>query len=321
MNFKKVAIIFLLIVSALVSGCKKNVETTEAKKKVEEKPAVDCSMFVPPWKDEFWESWGKANPAEFEAWYGEIIPKMSKITEAEIKACSHLDNIFIGFSKISSLEVFKDMKQLRKLDVRFCPEIKDLVPLKGLENLEFLSIWKTGVTDLTPIVELPKLKVIDAKMTEISDVSMLNKMKSLESIDLLMTKVSDIEVYKDMKTLKEILLCSTAVTDISMIYPIAQQITYLDLCNTKFTDFNALKKFKNLQRLKLWGLAIKEASLFSEMEDLWELDLWNTQITDLKPILKLRKLKKLVVVDLKIDKSQLDEIRKNNPGIEIVEKL
>lgn len=321
MNFKKIAIIFFILTAVLISGCKKNVEMAETEKKVEEKAVVDCSMFVPPWKDEFWEAWGKANTAEFEAWYGEIIPKMSKITEADIKACGHLDNIFIGFSKINSLEVFKDMKHLRKLDMRFCPEINDLTPLKGLDNLEFLSIWKTGVTDLTPIVELPKLKVIDAKMTEISDVSMLNKMKSLESIDLLMTKVSDIEVYKDMKTLKEILLCSTAVTDISMIYPIAQQITYLDLCNTKFTDFNALKKFKNLERLKLWGLAIKDASLFSEMEDLWELDLWNTQITDLKPIFKLRKLKKLVVVDLKINQIQLDEIEKNNPGIEIVEKL
>jgi len=321
MNFKKVAIIFLLIVITLMSGCRKNVEKEQSVQKVDEKPAVDCSMFIPPWKDEFWEAWGRANTAEFEAWYTEIIPKMSKITEADIKACSHLDNIFIGFSKIDSLEVFKDMKHLRKLDMRFCPEIKDLTPLKGLANLEFLSIWKTGVTDLTPIVELPKLKAIDAKMAGITDISMLSKMKSLESIDLLMTQVENISVFKDMKTIKELLLCSTPVTDISSVYHFADQITYLDLCNTKFADFNALKKFKNLQRLKLWGLAVKDASLFSEMENLWELDLWNTQINDVEPLFKLRKLKRLVIVDLKINQSQLDEIRKNNPGIEIVEKL
>ncbi|MGI6393763.1 MAG: leucine-rich repeat domain-containing protein [bacterium] len=321
MNFKKIGVIFLLSAVLVFSACKKQEKAPEITEKNSQKETVDCSMFSPPWGEEFWESWGKANPDKFESWYNEIIPKMSKVTEEDIKKCSHLDNFFVGFSKIESLEVFKEMKHLRKLDLRFSTEIKDLTPLKGLENLEFLSIWKTGVTDLTPIAGLPKLKAIDAKMAEITDVSMVDKMKSLESIDLLMTKVSDVSVFGNMPTLKEVLVCSAPVTDISMVYPIAEQITYLDLCNTKFSDFEALKRFKNLERLKLWGLPIKDASLFSEMENLWELDLWNTQIEDLSPIFNLKKLKRLVVIDLKIEKSQFEEIKKNNPEIEIVEKL
>lgn len=319
--FKVLFFVILAVFSLSVLNCSKPVEKVEPAAKIEEKPAVDCSMFIPPWKDEYWESWGKAHPAEFEAWYGEIIPKMSKITADDIKACSHLDNVFIGFSKLSSLEVFSGMKQLRKLDMRFSPSITDLTPLKDLENLEFLSVWKTAVTDLSPVADLPKLKIIDAKMTDISDISMLNRMKSLGSIDLLMTKVSDISIFKEITTIEEVLLCSTAVTDISVVYPLAEKITYLDLCNTKFSDFKALKKFKNLERLKLWGLPVKDASLFSEMENLYELDLWKTQITDLRPLYKLKKLKRLVVVDLKVDQKQLEQIKKNNPGIEIVEKL
>lgn len=322
MNFQRVVIIFLVIVAALLSGCKKKSDTAvEIEKKVAEKQAVDCSMFIPPWGEEFWEDWGRRNGDEFEAWYTDIIPKMSKVTEADIKACSHLDNIFLGFSNLKTLDIFKDMKHLRKLDLRFSANINDLTPLKGLENLEFLSIWKTNVTDLTPIANLPKLKRIDAKMTAVSDISMLSKMKSLESIDLLQSKVNDASALKDIDTLKDILYCSTDLQDLSPLYPKAEQIEYMDLCNTKFRDFESIKKFRNLKRLKVWGLPITDASIFSGMEDLWELDLWSTKITDLSPIYNLRKLKRLVIIDLKIAPEQLEQIKKNNPGIEIVDKL
>jgi Leucine-rich repeat (LRR) protein len=321
MSFNKVAIIFLIFAAVLMSGCKKNVEKADVEKKVEEKQAVDCSMFVPPWGEEFWEDWGRRNGGEFEAWYTDIIPKMSKVTEADISACSHLDNIFLGFSTLKTLDVFKDMKHLRKLDLRFSSNINDLTPLKSLENLEFLSIWKTNVTDLTPIKDLPKLKRVDAKMTAISDISMLSRMKSLESIDLLQSKVNDASALKDIDTLKDILYCSTDLEDLSPLYPKAGQIEYMDLCNTKFRDFESLKKFKNLKRLKVWGLPITDASIFSGMEDLWELDLWSTKITDLSPIYNLKKLKRLVIIDLKIAPEQIEEIKKINPGIEIVDKL
>jgi hypothetical protein len=323
---KKMKRNFLIFVAAVFmtvsfSGCKKSADKNEATSKIEQKPVVECSIFIPPWGEEFWEDWGRKNGEKFEAWYTDIIPKMSKVTENDIKACSHLDNMFVGFSKLTSLEVFSDMKHLRKLDLRFSPDIKDLTPLKGLENLEFLSIWKTAVTDLTPLSDLPKLKFIDAKMTGITDISMIGKIKSLEAIDLLMTKVEDVSVLKDVQNLKDVLLCSTPVSDISSIYSKAEQISYIDICNVKFTDFEKIRMFKNLRRLKVWGLPIEDASIFSGMEDLWELDLWSTKITDLSPIYNLRNLKRLVIIDLKIDPKQLDEIKKNNPGIEIVEKL
>ncbi|HDT11410.1 MAG TPA: leucine-rich repeat domain-containing protein, partial [bacterium] len=207
MLLKKKTFIFLIITVCLsFNGCKKWWQSSETVAEAEEKSEVDCFMFTPPWKDEFWESWGKANPAEFEDWYVEIIPKMSKVTVDDIEACKHLDNFFLGFSNVDTLEPFSEMKQLRKLDLRFSPGIKDLSPLKNLKNLEFLSIWKTGVTDLIPISKLPKLKTIDAKMTEITDITPLKTLTSLESIDLLQTNVEDISVLKGLVNLKEVVL-------------------------------------------------------------------------------------------------------------------
>jgi internalin A len=323
MIFKRLSMVLVVVLLAVsFCGCKKFWQSSDTVAEAEQKQEVDCSMFVPPWGDEFWESWGKANPAEFEDWYVEIIPKMSKVTLDDIKACSHLDNFFLGFSNINTLEPFAKMKQLRKLDLRFSPDIKDLTPLQGLEKLQFLSIWKTGVTDLTPISKLPELKTIDAKVTEITDLTPLKTLTSLESIDLLKTKIEDISVFKELKNLKIVVLCSIDnISDISVLYPIAEQITYIDLCNTKFTDFESLRKFKNLERLKLWGIPIKDASLFSEMENLWELDIWNTKISDLSPLFNLKNLKRIVIAELEIDPEQIEKIKENNPGIEIVESF
>ena len=322
MLLKKLAVAFMVfLLSVSFISCKKENAGKEPKVEIKVENKFDCGVFTPPWGYGYWEDWGKANPDKFEPWYVSIIPKMAKVTGDDIEACSHLDNFFIGFSKFKTLEAFSRMTHLKMLDMRFSQEIKDLKPISNLKNLEYLNIWKTGVTDITPIVKLPKLKRIDAKMTAIEDISLLKEMKQLESIDLLQTKVKDISVFKDLPNLKEVLLCSTEVKDISVVYPIAEQITYIDLCNTKFTDFENLRKFKNLQRLKVWGLPITDASLFSEMKDLYELDLWNTKITDLSPLFKLRKLKRLVVVGLKIDEKQIETIKKNNPGVDIVKKL
>ena len=321
MILKRLVTVFtiLLVSSAFISCKKEAAKAPSVEIKVDNK--VDCSPFTPPWGYGYWEDWGKANPDKFEPWYVSVIPKMAKINGDTIEACSHLDNFFIGFSKLTSLEAFSRMTHLKMLDMRFSQQITDLKPISGLKDLEYLNIWKTGVTDLTPIVKLPNLKRIDAKMTAIEDISMLKDMKQLESIDLLQTKVKDVSVFKELPNLKEVLLCSTEVADISVVYPIAEQITYIDLCNTKVRDFENLRKFKNLQRLKVWGLPIADASLFSDMKDLYELDLWNTKITDLSPLFKLKKLKRLVLVGLKVDEKQVETIKKNNPGIEIVRKL
>lgn len=331
----KMILLTSVFICVSILSCQKSSETSSVKKvesatKVEDKvksdipkkkAPVDCAVFLPPWGDEFWELWGKAHPEEFEKWYGTTVPVMSKVTVDDIKKCGDMENVFIGFTKINSLDVFAKMKNLRKLDMRFAMNIKDLTPIKGLKNLEYLNIWKTEVTDLTPIIDLPKLKVIDAKMTPISDVSVLKDMQILESIDLLQSKVSDISPFANLKNIREVLVCSTKVNDLSPIYSKAENITYLDLCNTGFKDFKALAMFKNLQRLKLWGVKITDLSVLSNMKDLYELDLWNTAVTSLKPMYGLRNLKRLVIAGLNIDKSEIEVIRKNNPGIEIVTEV
>ncbi len=314
-------ILFPILLIALF-GCTKEqppvvqTESTPAKESV---PPVDCRKFMPPWGDEYWEDWGKAHGEQFEKWYMATMPVMKNITVADIEKCAHLDNIFVGFSKLDTLAPFAKMPNLRKLDLRFSAGIKDLTPLSGLKDLEELTIWGTGVTDLTPLKDLPKLRRIDAKMTQISDLKPVAAMKSLFALDVLMAPVTDIAPLADHPALAEVVLCSTKVPDVAPLYGYAERITYLDLCNTLIPDVTILKKFKNAQKLKLWGLPIKDAKLFSEMKDLRYLDLRNTPVSSLKPLEKLEKIETLIVAETKVSKKEIARFKKLRPAVNVVE--
>lgn len=315
------SVLFMVLLTALC-GCTKEqppVAQSEPAPAKEQTPPADCKKFMPPWGDEYWEDWGKAHGEEFEKWYMATMPAMKNVTAADIEQCAHLDNFFVGFSKLDTLAPFAKMPNLRKLDLRFSAGIKDLTPLAGLKNLEELTIWGTGVTDLTPVKGLPKLRRIDAKMTQISDLKPVAEMKNLFALDVLMAPVVDITPLADHPALAEVVLCSTKVPDVAPLYGYAERITYLDLCNTLIPDVTVLAKFKNAQKLKLWGLKIKDAKLFAEMKDLRYLDLRNTPVASLKPLEKLEKLETLIVAETKVSKKEIARFKKVRPAVNVVE--
>jgi Leucine-rich repeat (LRR) protein len=277
-----------------------------------------CSVFVPPWGEKHWETWGRKHPKKFELWYGKIRLQLRKADLSILPQCTHITSLFLGFSPIRDLSPLQKLTQLKKLDLRFARKVNDLSPLQKLSQLEYLNIWKTGVTDLTPIAKLPRLKRIDAKMTRIQDISPLKTLRSLESIDLLRTPVKEIKVFAHLPNLREVRICTTQVTRLDPIYPKAEQITYLDLCNTKFRRFRHLKKFKNLRALKLWGLPLRNARLFRQMKHLEVLDLWNTKVRDIRPLYSLKKLKKLVLIGLKVPPHQIKKIKQRIPGLKVI---
>jgi len=50
-------------------------------------------------------------------------------------------------------------------------QVSDLNPLKGLSNLQDLSLWRTQVSDLTPLKGLFNLKWLNLRQTQVSDLS------------------------------------------------------------------------------------------------------------------------------------------------------
>jgi len=310
-------LLFLL----MLYGCTKEQPSVvqSAPAPVKEQTPADCKRFIPPWGDAYWEDWGKAHGGEFEKWYIATMGAMKSVTAADIAKCAHIDNFFLGFSKIDSLAPFVAMKNLKKLDLRFSPNIKDLTPLAKLENLEELTIWGTGVTDLTPVKNLPKLRRIDAKMTQITDLKPVAEMKRLQSLDVLMAPVSDITALAEHPALAEVVLCSTKARDITPLYGYADRITYLDLCNTGYATPKELMRFKNAQKLKLWGLNITDASIFSGMKDLRYLDLRKTPVRSLKPLEGLEKLETVIVAETKVSKKEITRFKTKRPAVNVVE--
>ena len=294
---------------------------------VAQKPAVlpeiieKCKAFVPPWGDMEWREWGKTHPEESHLWMADVTEVMKKADLSVIPQCTHLTNMFIGYTDMKDLTPLAGLTGLQRLDMRFAENITDLTPLKGLKNLEYLNIWATGVIDLSPVSELPKLKEINARMTKISDLSPVAHMPALVTIDMLKAPVSNVQPLADNPNIKEILVCTTKVGDLTPLLPVADRVTALDLCDTPFRDFKLLPKFKNLIWLRLWGLPVKALSILSDMQNLEEVDIVKTEVTSLKPLQKLKKLKTVYMFWTDVPQKEVEALQKAVPGVNCITKM
>ncbi len=339
----KIVFTLLLVLLGLLIGC--NCPTSskqeaapapaaEAPAKPAEKPAtkadaapVDaellkaCKAFEPPWGTQDWSQWWTENPDAGEAWFAEASKKGKELDFKLLARCTHLDNIFLGWSELEDLSVLAPLVNTKRLDLRFSGKIKDLTPLQALTNLEYLNIWGAAVTDLSPLIPLAKLREVNARMIPLTDLSPVPKMPAIEILDLLRTPVVDISPLAANPRIKQIMTCSTQVKDLSPLYPVVDRITYLDLCNVPFRDFKELTRFKNLTVLKLWGLPIGDLGILSGMTKMEELDLSGATFTSLKPLLAMKHLKKLDLINTKIKDAELAELKKALPELKATTEL
>ncbi len=337
--------LYLLVVSLMTFACGPDAEKrapdptpTVAKQEQQERmvadePAADpivspspeiiekCKVFMPPWGAGGWVEWGQNNPEKGEEWYDTVEEKMKAADLSVLPRCTHLENMFVGFSELKDLAPLAKLSGLKRLDVRMIPDIKDLSPLQGLANLEYLNITGTGVEDLSPAAKLEELTEIEARMLTAADLTPLSKLPKLKIVDMLKCPVTDLSPMSESPSLEKALFCNTDVADISVLGEISGRITALDLCDTKFRDFDQLKKFPHLTFLRLWGLPIEDLSVLSHMKDMEDLDLSKTPVKDLTPLHGMKNLKVLRLLMVEMDQRQLDDLKKAIPGVEIIRKI
>ncbi|HUT76821.1 MAG TPA: hypothetical protein VM285_04000, partial [Polyangia bacterium] len=128
-----------------------------------------CAVFEPPWGEGSWIEWGQNNPEAGELWYTSIKDTMQQADLSVLPRCTHLENLFVGFSDLVDLKPLAGLSKLRRLDLRFIDKLADLSPLAGLSNLEYLNVTGTAVTDLSPLVKLPRLAEFEARMLPLTD--------------------------------------------------------------------------------------------------------------------------------------------------------
>jgi internalin A len=93
-------------------------------------------------------------------------------------------------------------------------EITDLALLAGLQGLQSLNLWSTGVTDLTPLAGLQGLQSLHLWSTDATDLAPLAGLQGLQSLDLqACTGVTDLAPLAGLQGLQELNLhgCRPAV--------------------------------------------------------------------------------------------------------------
>jgi serine/threonine protein kinase len=92
-----------------------------------------------------------------------------------------LQELFIGYNRVSDLSPLKDMHSLSNLSI-VCNPVADLTPLEKLTRLKYIQISNTNVLDLNPLTSIHSLEQVDVTFTPNFDLSPLNKMKNLKKI-------------------------------------------------------------------------------------------------------------------------------------------
>jgi internalin A len=337
-----VAVIALL---AVLVGCKGEAPVPAQKKEPALSPAQiaqKCKVFEPPWGDGSWIEWGQKNPEAGEQWYNTIEDTMKHADLTVLPRCTHLTNVFLGFSGITDLGAVAKLRGVRRLDLRFNGKLEDLSPLAGLPALEYLNITGTGVKDLAPVATLPVLAELEARMLPASDVGPLAKAANLEKVDLLKCPVEDLRPLAAAPKLSRILVCTTKVKDVTPLLPVKDRIRALDLCATGFSDWALLGQFSNLEMLRLSGLPIADLAPLAGLTKLTKLDINGTKITslapvkdmvgmremdlsdtvigDLSPLYSMKQLARIYLINAKIDPAQIASLKQALPGLEVVEK-
>ena len=192
-----------------------------------------------------------------------------------IEHMAGLQEVGVMASKLTSLEPFAELKQLRSLVVHH-PKVSDLSPLAELEHLECLAISGAAITDLSPLAGL----------------------RALTSISLLGNPVSDLSPLRELSQLSFLDICYTRVADLS---PLAELATVVEIWadNTPVSDLSPLSGLKRLIKANLDGTAIADLSPLAGLERLEALRVGNTPTQDFSPIEQMAALE-----ELHIDRSQ-----------------
>ena len=279
-----------------------------------------CAPFDPPWGERYWVDWAQQDQARAETFLDNIEKTMKGADLSVLPQCTHLRNVFIGYSQLKDLSPLAKMTWLERLDLRYSPDVTDVGPLRSLQSLQYVNITGTGVKDLAPLADLPKLGELEARKLTVTDYAPVARMTSLRTIDLLQDPIEDLSPLAKAPMLEHVLVCTTKVKDISPLFPVAERITALDICGSPFRDFAALAKLKNLKKLRLTNMPIKDLKPLEGMTKLEELDLQRTTLDSLMPLHSCKALRKVDLIGAKVPVQEIEALFKAVPGVQIVVK-
>lgn len=172
-----------------------------------------------------------------------------------------LRELSIHDSNMENLDMVRELK-LKKLEIKNCPELKDINGLEKLTRLESLELDNTGITD-EDIEVLSKLKLLSSLYlndTNIENIDVLAPLKKMERIELENTKVKNIDVFKNFKKLYRLVLTNTKIESFEPLEKL-DKLEYVDLSGTGMDSLYYLRNATAMLELILDWNNLEDVSI------------------------------------------------------------
>lgn len=259
---------------------------------------------------------------------------------SQLKNLNYLD---LSFSDIPDLSPLKELYNLRTLLVE-STGVSELSSLSDLKSLAILNIESTSISDLGPLASLPALRKVYCDNSHVTKSHADQFMRENPSVlvifdsDFLREWWIDLEpAWKILFTDKFNLQDTPAKDELARI----TQLDSLDISGNKtIVDLNGLSPLRNLVYLNFNETYIKDIQTISDLTDLQYVNAGFSNIENIMPLDQLKNLKFLNIESTRIQSlNQLSEIRglkflnidnthverdeildfiKNNPGCQVI---
>ena len=179
-----------------------------------------------------------------------------------IKAFPNLEALHLHNKQFCDISALASLTQLKTLDLGWGSRcIRDIEPLSGLRNLDWLNLSGNNVSDLAPLANHPRLRELRIGHNAIdafSSLGLLNALTYLEAEGNSLSSPS-LEGFPQLRNLR---LDSTGISDLApLVSTLVGPLEYLGLNDNAIADFSPLNGLQNLRGIEAQNNNVRILSL------------------------------------------------------------
>ena len=201
--------------------------------------------------------------------------------------------------KIRDLTPLKELQNIQELYFS-SNQVQDLQFIQNLKSLQKLDLNKNKVQDLKPISKLNKLLYLNFSSNQVQDLAPIQKLTYLRILSFYKNQVQELVPIKRLNYLRILSCDKNQIQDLSPIREL-KDLQKLYFSDNRIQELFPIQSLMNLQALDISDNEIQDLSTIQGLIGLQELDISDNQVQDLFPIQDLVNLQTLDISDNQVD--------------------
>ncbi len=158
-----------------------------------------------------------------------------------LQDATQLQSLIIRESQIRTTADLGKLTRLNRLQITHCP-LQDIVCVRNMQELKYLSLHDTMLVDLSPIQGLTELVSIDVSGCPARDLAPLGRLKNLSSLNAEKSGITSVEGLQNCPRLQSLDISHTEVKSLTPLRDIGQ-LKWLNVRGCPLTD-EQIKEFQ-----------------------------------------------------------------------------